>query len=295
MEQGGGISIISPPSLTDNNVGKTKSNGLTSTTANRIMSAKEKLRVPWTKPDGSAVEWIKKGVAEMIGTAILVFLGCLGCVGSLGNVPSYLQMCLSFGFAVVIAITCVAHISGAHINPVITVGAVVCGQQSLLSALVYFMGQTAGGIVGYGLLKLITPSDYLHGGDPLTASNFCVTMLHSKVSLLQGFLAEVLATAVLVFMSCAVGDIRNSRNTDSTAIKFGLAVAGLCFGFAPYTGCSMNPARSFGPALFNNQWTDHWIFWFGPFAGALLGSLLYKTTFIQKSKQEITITPENGV
>ncbi|XP_014214761.1 aquaporin AQPcic-like [Copidosoma floridanum] len=301
MEQNNGISIITPPSLGDSTNGKMKNNngtngnGLSSGTANRFMSAREKLRVPWSKEDGSALESIKKGVAEMIGTAMLVFLGCLGCVGSMGNVPSHLQICLSFGFAVIISITAVAHISGAHINPAVTVGAVVCGHKSLLSALVYFIGQTAGGIVGYGLLKLITPQDLLYGASPESSDSFCVTLLHSRVSVLQGFLAEVLATGVLVFMSCAVADARNSRNTDSTAIKFGLAVAVLCFGFVPYTGCSMNPARSFGPALLNNMWARHWIYWFGPFAGAIMASLLYKTVFMPKSKDVVRASSDNEV
>ncbi|OXU26752.1 hypothetical protein TSAR_010493 [Trichomalopsis sarcophagae] len=252
-------------------------------------------RFAWCQEDGSALESIKKGVAEMVGTAMIVFLGCLGCVGSMGNIPSPVQVCLSFGFAVVTAISSTAHISGAHLNPAITVGAVVCGQKSLLSALVYIIGQTAGGIVGFGLLKLITPQQLLHGGDPSTTRDFCVTLVNEDVGMFKGFMAELIATGILVFMACAIGDSRNDCNTDSTAIKFGLAIAVLCFGFVPYTGCSMNPARSFGPALLNNQWTGHWVFWFGPFAGALVGSLLYKMTFALKSKEENGISPEVGV
>uniref|UniRef100_A0ABD2WBY8 Aquaporin n=1 Tax=Trichogramma kaykai TaxID=54128 RepID=A0ABD2WBY8_9HYME len=306
MEQSGGISIISPPSITDNNAAnnKVKSNGssngggggLAASTASRLMNAKEKLRVPWCKnDDGSAVEWLKKGVAEMIGTAIIVFLGCLGCVGSLGTAPTHLQICLSFGFAVMIAIVCTAHISGAHLNPAVTVGTIVCGYTSLASAAVYIISQMAGGVLGYALLKIITPQNHLHGGDPNTAAGFCATLLHPRVSILQGFFSEVIATGILVFMVCSISDSRNSRNTDSVAIKVGLAVAVLCFGFVPYTGCSMNPARSFGPALINNLWTDHWLFWFGPMVGALLSSLLYKSLFMPNLKEQRTITPENGV
>lgn len=122
-----------------------------------------------------------------------------------------------------------------------------------------------------------------YGANSNTEGSFCVTLLHQRVSILQGLTAEILATGVLVFMSCAASDPRNSRNNDSTAIKFGLAVAALCLGFVPYTGCSMNPARSFGPALLNNEWTQHWIYWFGPFGGALIGSLIYKSAFMAKT------------
>ncbi|KAJ8684016.1 hypothetical protein QAD02_019808, partial [Eretmocerus hayati] len=297
QSNGGNVSIT-PPSITDGSTAKVKnSNGLTSSTTNRIMNAKEKLRLPWCTEDGSAVELLKKGLAEMIGTAILVFLGCLGCVGSMGNIPSHLQICLSFGFAVIIAIQSVGHISGAHINPAITVGAVVCGHKSLLSALVYIIGQTAGGIIGYALLKMLTPSGLLWAGSPDESSSFCVTQLSERLSVPQGFFAEVLATGLLVFMWCAAVDARNSSSQDSIGIRFGLAVAALCLGFVPYTGAGMNPARSFGPALMNLQWKQHWVYWFGPFAGSIVGSLLYKSAFQPKPKDQDSLAAprDNGV
>ena len=140
----------------------------------------------------------------------------------------------------------------------------------------------------------MTPQELLHSGDSAT-STFCVTMLNSRVSVLQGIMSEVLSTAILVFIFCAMSDPRNSRNVDSNPIKFGLAVTGICFGFVPYSGCSMNPARSFGPALLNNEWSRHWIYWFAPFGGALAGSLFYKALFVVKPREQNSIGPENGV
>lgn len=118
-------------------------------------------------------------------------------------------------------------------------------------------------------------------GKDLSTSRFCVTTVNSNLTIYQGFGAEVLATGILVFMVCATMDSRNVLNTDSTSIKFGLAVFCLCLAFMPYTGCGMNPARSLGPALLNNNWKHHWIFWCGPITGALLASILYQAVFMQ--------------
>lgn len=116
-------------------------------------------------------------------------------------------------------------------------------------------------------------------GSPNETSMFCVTDLHDSLSAIQGFLLEAIATGVLMLLVCSVWDIRNEKNTDSAPIKFGLTVAVLATTVGPYTGCSMNPARSFAPALWNNQWARHWIYWFGPIAGALVTTFLYKTIF----------------
>lgn len=115
---------------------------------------------------------------------------------------------------------------------------------------------------------------------------FCVTDLHSELSAIQGLLLEGISTAILMLVACAVWDSRNVKNTDSVPIRFGLTVAALALAFGPYTGCSMNPARSLAPALWNNQWSHHWIYWFGPIGGALLSSFMYKTIFGLKNNTQ---------
>lgn len=126
----------------------------------------------------------------------------------------------------------------------------------------------------------MTPQNLLYGvNGPDTTASFCVTAIHKDISLIQGFLAEVIATAILMFMACGIWDVRNERNSDSVALKFAFGVTALCMAVAPYTGCSMNPARSLGPAIWNNSWSYHWVFWFGPIAGALLSSIMYRSIF----------------
>ncbi|KAI4501300.1 hypothetical protein M0802_003673 [Mischocyttarus mexicanus] len=243
--------------------------------------------------EGAMKKTIVTGLAEMLGTSILVFLGCTGCIGSLGVVPSHLQITLNFGLSVMIVIQCFGHISDAHVNPAITVGSVVLGKKTIPEALVYFLAQVLGSVLGYGMLKVVTPKEYFRPGEVEDTDKLCVTLLHHNISAIQGLLLEGISTFILMLVACAAWDIRNKMNTDSVAIKFGLTVTALATAVGPYTGCSMNPVRSLAPALWNNQWNHHWIYWFGPIGGALLSSVSYRTIFgVQESDKEEN-TPES--
>ncbi|KAK2584493.1 hypothetical protein KPH14_006867 [Odynerus spinipes] len=246
-----------------NTVGKpTKNISLALRSNAGIRNAKEKLKSPWLKnlmmEEMPIVETITILGGEVIGTAILVFIGCMSCVGSMGVSPPIAQISLGFGFAVMVAIQSVGHISGAHINPSITMATLILGHKSLPMSGLYIFSQCLGATFGYGLLKMITPSGYLHGGDPEAAAAFCMTDVHPSMNLAQGLLAEVIATGILVFFACGAWDPRNERNTDSVSIRFCFCVTVLCFIFIPYTGCCLNPARTIGPAIWNGYWRNHW-------------------------------------
>ncbi|KAI4480623.1 PREDICTED: aquaporin-like [Polistes canadensis] len=289
MEQGG-ISIISPPGITENSVGKsTKNIGLALRSNAGIRSAKEKLKAPWLKDlmkeEKSIHDTILALLGEIIGTAILVFVGCMGCVASMGNTPPIYQISMSFGLAVMIAIQCVGHISGAHINPSITVASLILGLKSLPMTGLYIFAQCLGGIFGYGLLKAVTPSGMLHAGNPEDTISFCKTDIYQNMNICQGLLAEIIATSILVFFACGVWDPRNEKNSDSVSLRFGFCVSVLCFVFIPYTGCSLNPARSIAPAIWNGYWRNHWVFWIGPIGGAILASTVYRYLFLPKTKE----------
>ncbi|XP_015185495.1 PREDICTED: aquaporin AQPcic-like isoform X1 [Polistes dominula] len=243
--------------------------------------------------EGAMKKIVITGLAEMLGTSILVFLGCMGCVGSLGVIPSHLQITLNFGLSVMIVIQCFGHISDAHVNPAITVGSVVLGKKTIPEAMVYFLAQVLGSIMGYGMLKVVTPTEFLKVGNVDDADNVCVTFINPNISAIQGLLLEGISTFVLMLVACAVWDIRNKMNTDSVALKFGFTVAALATAVGPYTGCSMNPVRSLGPAIWNNQWSHHWIYWFGPIGGALFSSISYRTIFGVQNSDEEEITPES--
>ncbi|XP_032590137.1 aquaporin isoform X2 [Drosophila grimshawi] len=218
---------------------------------------------------------------ELTATAFLLFLGCMGCVQTSEYINSHLQCSLNFGFVVMVCIQCFGCVSGAHLNPAVTLASYIYDMISLPMALAYFVAQIAGAFIGYGLLKASLPHNAICSLDtPLGA---CVTTVDSGISVWQAALIEFLITCVLITICCGVWDPRNTKFQDSTAIRFGLAIACLSLTAGQYTGASMNPVRSFAPALWNNVWESHWIYWVCPIAGSLVTSLIYKYVFRRES------------
>ncbi|XP_071641322.1 aquaporin AQPAn.G isoform X1 [Temnothorax longispinosus] len=226
-------------------------------------------------------------VAEIIGTAVLLFIGCMGSIGGLGSAPPPpLQPALTFGLTVNLIIMMIGHISGAHLNPAITIGAVIMGLKSIPTGVIYILGQFIGAIGGYGILKMITPAELFNDGNPNSTVGVCMTVVHPGISNVQALLVEMFCTSCLLCAFCAACDPRCAHLSDSGALKFGLSVTTLSFAAGPYTGCSMNPARTFGPAFWNNAWKDHWIYWVGPISGALLGTYAYHLLFAEKRQSK---------
>lgn len=122
---------------------------------------------------------------------------------------------------------------------------------------IYFLAQMIGAVVGYGLLKVLTPYDVFNenAGD----HGFCATVPQADLNTLQIFMHEYMATMFLITLCCSVWDQRNSKNSDSIPLKFGLAIMVLSIIFGPYTGCSMNPVRTFAPAFWNRNFVMHWV------------------------------------
>lgn len=121
-----------------------------------------------------------------------------------------------------------------------------------------------------------------------------MTLPHKNLHVVQALLIEGVATAILMLIACAVWDSRNAKNTDSVAIRFGLAVTALAISVGPYTGCSMNPVRSLAPAIWNMNFDHMWIYWFGPIGGSLLASLGYMAVFAPNNDDdEDSGIPEN--
>ncbi|XP_034476935.1 aquaporin AQPcic [Drosophila innubila] len=232
----------------------------------------------------STLDKISCFLAELLGTGILVFLGCMGCAGT----DNHLQIVLNFGFAVLIAIQCFGCVSGAHLNPAVTVAAYIYDMVSLPMAFIYFVGQMLGAFIGYGLLKALLTTDLIK-----TGAGLCVT-LPKYVTTPQAFGIEFVATAILVIVCCGVWDPRNSKHHDSVAIRFGLAIACLACSAGPYTGASMNPARSFAPALWNQHFDSHWIYWLAPLSSAAVTAIAYKAVF-RREVVEAQITSDEKI
>lgn len=208
---------------------------------------------------------MRRCVAEFVGTFLLVFAGpgavvinevSGGGVGSLG-------IGLSFGLAVMAAIYSVGHVSGAHINPAVTVAFALTRHFPWSLVPAYVLSQLLGACAASGVLLALF-GDAAHLGATIPSG-----------STLQAALLEMFLTLFLMFVISAVAtDVRAVGQAAAIAIGGYVALAATFAG--PIAGASMNPARSFGPALLSGTWTGQWAYWAGPFAGAILGALLYR-------------------
>ncbi|XP_001603421.1 aquaporin AQPAe.a-like isoform X1 [Nasonia vitripennis] len=253
------------------------------------MSAGNKKLEPWKMQEGTSTMFL----AEVVGTSILIFIGCMGCIGTMGPAPPPpMQMAFTFGLTVNLIIMTFGHVSGAHLNPAVTLGAVMIGLKSIPTGVVYCAAQFIGATIGYGLIKIVTPALLMNDGNPSSETPLCVTAIHPEVSVVQALLIEILCTSLILLGACATWDPRCAHTTDSTALRFGLSVAAISFAASPYTGCSMNPARTFGPALWHGAWKHQWVYWLGPMVGAALGTSAYQVLFSPKEAQSTSVSVE---
>lgn len=219
-----------------------------------------------------STQW-RKILAEFISTMMLVLLGCLSSVPVTGEEKTTLFTSLGFGMVVMFNIQIFGHISGAFMNPAVTLASVIYGNTSIALGIVYTIVQCLGAIVGYGLLDALTSME-------LSVGSICVTKPYYGQSILQSLFIEVAITVILMLVNCAVWDPVNKEKQESVPIKFGLTILGLSLIGGPFTGASMNPARTLGPAVWTNDWTDHWIYWVGPFLGTVISVVPYKYIYL---------------
>jgi len=216
-----------------------------------------------------------KYLAEFIATFALIFIGA-GAVlvngitdGSLG----LLGIALAHGLVLMVMIYAIGHISGAHVNPVVTLSMWVTKRISFVKGLFYIIAQLLGAVLGALLLFVIFPNapEALHLG---------VTQLNN-VGVFSGILIEAILTFFLVFTIFGVAvDSRNKGAFFGAAIGLVLTFD-ILFG-GNFTGAAMNPARAFGPALVSGYWGNHYVYWIGPIIGSLVAALVYQFGLMKK-------------
>lgn len=212
-------------------------------------------------------------LAEALGVFFINYFGCMACINldppNFGANP--LLIALTFGFIVMVAVQSLGHVSGAHLNPAITCGAVVAGKVTIVRAFLYIIAQCLGAIAGAGLLKIFTPPEF-HNTLGSSALNPLLTVQ-------QGIGVEFMLGFVLVFVVFGVTDANKPESKIPASLAIGLTVVvGHCSSI-PYTGSSMNPARSLGSSVVSNVWAHHWIYWLGPCLGGIAAALLYTYVF----------------
>ncbi|XP_071756878.1 aquaporin-4-like isoform X1 [Centroberyx gerrardi] len=214
--------------------------------------------------------------AEFLAMLIFVLLSLgstinWGAVEEQPHPPDLVLISLCFGLSIATLVQCFGHISGAHINPAVTAAMVVTRKLSLAKAVFYLLAQCLGAVVGAAILYGVTPTS-VRGGMGVTTVNTSISVGHALV-------VELFITFQLVFTVFATCDPKRNDLNGSSALAIGLSVTiGHLFAI-PYTGASMNPARSFGPAMVTWYWENHWVYWVGPSLGGALAAALYEYLF----------------
>jgi aquaporin-4 len=222
----------------------------------------------------SAKFWVAL-LAEFIGTQLLVTVGCGACASTPTLTPSIVQLSLAFGLSVATIVWVIAHVSGGHINPAVTIGFLVTRKISLVRGLFYIISQCLGAIAGAGLLHFATPRG---GGNSSIANPTLGTSappFGDQVEVYQIVIIEYTITFLLVLTVFATVDKRRVGFAGSGPLAIGLSVAMGHFWAVPFTGAGTNPARVFGPAVISHTWTHHWAYWVGPLLGGVAAGLTY--------------------
>ncbi|CAD0197070.1 unnamed protein product [Chrysodeixis includens] len=193
--------------------------------------------------------------------------------------PPLAHPAMAFGFMVVANACAFGPVSGAHMNPAVTLAALLYGQLDALPALGYVLAQMLGATLGFGALQATSPS-------AATLPPVGVTQPGPGVSALAAVLVEAVLTGTLALALCGVWATHDATRPDpSVPIKLGLVVAGLVYAGGYATGASINPARSFGPALLQGTWDYQWVYWVGPLGGAALATLAHRYVLLPRARR----------
>ncbi len=222
---------------------------------------------------------MKKYLAEMFGTMVLVLMGCgvavsLSC-DCVNNTASVIGTAIAFGLSVVAMAYTIGGISGCHINPAITLGVFLSGRMSGKDAGMYMIFQVIGAIIGSAILYVITTSAGLSG----TGANDLQPINDvQNITWFGGLLAEIFFTCVFVLVVLGATAKTNGATNNFAGLAIGLSLILVHLVCIRYTGTSVNPARSIGPALFQGgtALTNLWIFIVGPFVGGALAAGVWK-------------------
>jgi len=221
----------------------------------------------------------EQAIAEVIGTFALVFIGAGSVVilGGSANAAGLVGIALATGLVLAIMISNLGHISGAHFNPAVTISTWVAGKIETIRAGWYILAQLLGAVAGALLLRASLPERIWRQtnlGATTVSHQFGIT--NGKAVLIEAILTFFL---VLTVFAVAIDDRGVFKALAGLPIglvlTFDIIVGGLL------TGASMNPARTFGPALVSGTWTDYWVYLAGPLSGGIIAAAVYWFAFLR--------------
>ena len=223
---------------------------------------------------------IRHFTAEFIGTFALVFIGGGAIMASdlAKNPAGITQIALAHGLILALMVTATMRVSG-HLNPAVTIGFLVTRRIEPVMAGVYFLGQILGAVIAAYALRGLFPAEVV------AASRLGGQSIALDVSMTQAIVLEALATFFLVFV--VFGTAVDPQAPKVGGFAIGLTVAANILAIGPLTGASMNPARSFGPAVVSKIFEGQAVYWIGPIIGAIAAALLYDTLFIPRTIEPV--------
>ena len=218
---------------------------------------------------------MKKYFAECFGTFVLTFLGC-GAAVSLNcgsDTASVVGTAIAFGLAVVAMAYTIGGISGCHINPAITLGGCLSGRMSAKDACGYMVFQVIGAVIAAAVLYCLVSLDPSLALGTKTGANAC-----ASANVVNGLVAEIVLTYIFVMVVLGATSKTNGATNNFAGLAIGLSLILIHLVGIHYTGTSVNPARSIGPALFEGGQAlqQLWVFIVGPFVGGALAALCWK-------------------
>ncbi|XP_038607998.1 aquaporin-2-like [Tachyglossus aculeatus] len=242
-----------------------------SASSSRVMASWEGLR--------SCRLW-RAVLAEVVGT--FVFVGVvLGASCPTGGSPALppptLQPALAAGLAGVGLAQSFGEVSGAQVNPALTLALALTRRLDLLSATTYVLAQSLGAVLASAAFYLALPR---------SATAQLVTLVSSEAQAGQALGMEIFSTFQLALTTFATADQRRRETGQLGSLAVGFSVTAGALAAGPFSGGSMNPARSLGPAVVTGIWDCHWVYWLGPALGATVGGLCYELLFSSGASRE---------
>jgi len=226
-------------------------------------------------------------VAEFIGVFALVFVGGAAIMSStMSNINPLLPAAIAYGLILGIMITATMRISG-HLNPAVTIGFMVTRRIEPMMGVVYIIAQLTGAAVAAYALKAVFPEHVA------VASRLGGQMVSGDIGMAQAVFCEFIATFLLVFVVFGTAVDPHAPKVGGFAI--GLTVTAEVLAIGSRTGASMNPARSFGPAVVSQMFEGQAVYWIGPILGGIAAALLYDGLFLRRGKEPMDHGAVNSI
>jgi MIP family channel proteins len=230
-------------------------------------------------------DYLRRGAAEFIGAFALIFVAGGGAF--FARTPT--DLALANGLVIALMVSAVGFISGGHFNPAVTLGFLVTKRIAPVLAVWYWLVQFGGAALAALLLKWVLPSAAKNGG------HLGVPAVGSGINSGQAVVIEAVLTFFLVWVIFATAVDSRGAFKQVAGLPIGFAIAaGVLMAYA-LTGGAMNPARAFGPQLVSNDWSHFWVWYIGPFAGAVIAASLYELLYLRPARPEPVGAPETGI